>query len=61
VRSNGQVGNVEYLEVTPDSTPNRVKLRKLTELLQFRPVMRDGVPVRAENVLLTVRMPAARK
>lgn len=61
VRSNGQVGNVEYLEVTPDSTPNRVKLRKLTEFLQFRPALRDGAPVRAENVLLTVRMPAARE
>lgn len=60
VRTNGQVGNVEYLEVNPDSTPNRVKLRKFTELLQFRPALRDGMPVRAENVLLTVRMPAAR-
>jgi len=61
VRTNGQAGNMEVVSISKDSTPNRVRLRKLTELLQFRPAMRDGVPVRAENVLLTVRIPAARE
>lgn len=59
VRTNGQIGNMEVVAISADNTPNRVRLRKLAELLQFRPVMRDGVPVRAQNVLLTVRIPAA--
>lgn len=61
VRTNGQVGNVEVVSISPDNTPNRVKLRKLTELMQFRPIMREGTPVRAENVMLKVRIPAVRQ
>lgn len=61
VRTNGQVSNMEVVSISIDNTPNRVKVRKLTELMQFRPAMRDGTPVRAENVQLTVRLPAARE
>jgi len=61
VRTNGQVSNVEVITISSDNTPNRVKLRKLTELMQFRPAMRDGTPVRAENVQLKVRIPAAQE
>jgi hypothetical protein len=61
VRTNGQVSNMEVVTISIDNTPNRVKVRKLTELMQFRPAMRDGTPVRAENVRITVRIPAARE
>ena len=61
VRTNGQVSNMEVVTISIDNTPNRVKVRKLTELMQFRPAMRDGTPVRAENVQITVRIPAARE
>jgi hypothetical protein len=61
VRTNGQVSNMEVVTISIDNTPNRVKVRKLTELMQFRPAMRDGSPVRAENVRITVRIPAARE
>ena len=61
VRTNGQVSNVEVITISSDNTPNRVKLRKLTELMQFRPAMRDGTPVRADNVQLKVRIPATQE
>ena len=61
VRTNGQVSNMEVVTISIDNTANRVKVRKLTELMQFRPAMRDGSPVRAENVRITVRIPAARE
>ena len=61
VRTNGQVANMEVVSISTDNTANRVRLRKLTELMQFRPVMREGIPVRAENVSLKVRIPAAPK
>ncbi|MDP2139446.1 MAG: hypothetical protein Q8L20_01425 [Gammaproteobacteria bacterium] len=59
VRSNGQVGNNEILTIEPDNTPNRVRVRKLTELMQFRPALHNGRAARTENVRLRVRMPAA--
>lgn len=61
VRTNGQVSNMEVLAISSDTTPNRVKVRKLTELMQFRPAMRDGTPIRAENVQITVRIPASQE
>ncbi|MGB4247036.1 MAG: hypothetical protein WBJ75_04890 [Pseudohongiellaceae bacterium] len=59
VRSNGQIGSNEILSIEPDNTANRVRVRKLTELMQFRPAMPGGTATRIENVRLRVRMPAA--
>ena len=59
VRSNGQVGSSEILNIEPDNTANRVRVRKLTELMQFRPAMPRAKANRIENVRLRVRMPAA--
>ena len=57
VRSNGQVSHHEIVSIEPDDTPNRVKVRKLLEILQFRPALIDGNAHRTENAQLLVRIP----
>lgn len=59
IRTNGQINGLNIIEITPDNTPNRVRIRKLAELLQFRPAIPDGKAQRTENAQLIVRMPAA--
>lgn len=61
VRSNGQVSSAEIMQIEPDNTANRVRARKLTEIMQFRPTLASGTPSRTENVQLRVRMPAAQQ
>lgn len=61
VRSNGQVSSAEITQIEPDNTANRVRARKLTEIMQFRPTLVSGTSSRTENVQLRVRMPAAQR
>ena len=61
VRSNGQVSSAEIAQIEPDNTANRVRARKLTEIMQFRPALSNGTTSRTENVQLRVRMPAAQQ
>ena len=61
VRSNGQVSSAEIAQIAPDNTANRVRARKLTEIMQFRPTLASGISSRTENVQLRVRMPAAQQ
>ena len=60
VRTNGQINALNILEIEPDNTANRVQVRKLTELLQFRPAIQDGRAQPTEQAQLLVRMPAVR-
>ncbi|MES3008340.1 MAG: hypothetical protein V4751_11280 [Pseudomonadota bacterium] len=61
VRTNGQVGGAEIAQIEPDNTANRVRARKLAEIMQFRPALLGGSSSRTENVQLRVRMPAAQQ
>ncbi|MDO8271816.1 MAG: hypothetical protein Q7U82_07815 [Gammaproteobacteria bacterium] len=61
VRTNGQVSSAKITQIEPDNTANRVRARKLTEIMQFRPTLVSGISSRTENVQLRVRMPAAQQ
>jgi tetratricopeptide (TPR) repeat protein len=58
IRTNGQISQSNIISIEPDDTPNRISVRKMIELMQFRPALIDARAVRAENVQLKIRMPA---
>ncbi|MCB1665262.1 MAG: hypothetical protein KDI28_05750 [Pseudomonadales bacterium] len=58
VRANGQVSHHNVISIEPDDTPSRVKVRKLLEILQFRPALIDGNARRTSDVQLLVRIPS---
>jgi len=60
VRTNGQINGLNIIEIEPDNTANRVQVRKLTELLQFRPAIQEGRAQPTEQAQLVVRMPAVK-
>lgn len=57
VRTNGQASHQELIEISPDDTPSRVKVRKLMDILQFRPAIVDGSAVRTDKLQLLVHIP----
>jgi len=59
IRTNGQINGIDITSIEPDNTANRVQIRRLSELLQFRPAMQEGRALRTEHAQLVVRMPAA--
>ena len=59
VRSNGQVSNDNIEEITPDDTSSRVQIRKLMDIMQFRPAIVDNEAVSSENLQLLIRIPKA--
>ena len=59
VRSNGQVSNDNIEEITPDDTSSRVQIRKLMDIMQFRPAIVDDEAVSSENLQLLIRIPKA--
>lgn len=59
VRTNGQVSNDNVEEIEPDNTSSRVQIRKLLNIMQFRPAIIDGDTVRAEDLQLLIRIPNA--
>lgn len=60
VRTNGQINALNIIDIEPDNTANRVQVRKLTELLQFRPAIQDGRAQPTEQAQLVVRLPAVK-
>jgi hypothetical protein len=58
IRTNGQVSQSNIISIEPDDTANRISVRKLIELMQFRPSIVDSTAIRAENVQMKIRMPA---
>lgn len=59
VRTNGQVNNDNIEEIEPDDTSSRVQIRKLLDIMQFRPAIIDGQAVRSEDLHLLIRIPKA--
>ncbi len=57
VRANGQVSRKNIIEISPDDTSNRVQIRKLLEITQFRPAIIDGAPVRTERIRMQINIP----
>ncbi len=57
VRTNGQVSNHEIVHIEPDDTTSRVQVRKLLEILQFRPAIVAGEAVRVDQLQLHVTIP----
>lgn len=57
VRTNGQVSSDNIEEIEPDDTPSRVQIRKLLDIMQFRPVIIDDEAVRSEELQLVIRIP----
>lgn len=57
VRTNGQVSNDNIEEIEPDNTASRVQIRKLLDIMQFRPAITDGEAVSSENLQLVIRIP----
>ncbi len=51
---NGQAERIEILSASPDSTSARIRGKQALETLQFRPALRDGRPLRSENIGMTV-------
>lgn len=58
VRTNGQVSNDNIEQIEPDDTSSRVKIRKLLDIMQFRPAIVDGETVRAQDLQLIIRIPS---
>lgn len=59
VRTNGQVSNDNIEEIEPDNTTSRVQIRKLMDIIQFRPAILDDEAVRSEDLQLLIRIPNA--
>ena len=59
VRTNGQIGRKDIIEITPDDTKSRVQVRKLLEITQFRPAIIAGDAVRTEQIRMQVNIPAS--
>lgn len=57
VRTNGQVSNHNIEEIEPDDTPSRVQIRKLLDIMQFRPSIINDEAVRSEDLQLVIRIP----
>lgn len=57
VRNNGQVSSDNVEEIEPDDTTSRVQIRKILDIMQFRPAMVDNDAVRAEDLQLVIRIP----
>ena len=57
VRTNGQVSNDNIEQIEPDDTSNRVKIRKLLDIMQFRPAIVDDDVVRSDDLQLVIRIP----
>jgi len=51
---NGQTDRLSYGESSPDNTSSRIRGRDILHGLQFRPALRDGRPVRAENIRMQI-------
>lgn len=58
VGANGQVSHHNVISIEPDDTPSRVKVRKLLEILQFRPALIDGDARRSSDVQLSIHIPS---
>jgi hypothetical protein len=59
VRTNGQVSNDNVEEIEPDDVTSRVQIRKLLDIMQFRPAIVDNEAVRSEELQLVIRIPKA--
>lgn len=59
VRSNGQISGLQIVDIQPDNTANRVRVRKLSEIMQFRPAIEDGRSTHTELAQLIINMPAS--
>lgn len=57
VRTNGQVSNENIEEIEPDDTASRVQVRKLLDIMQFRPAFADDNAIRTEDLQLLIRLP----
>lgn len=57
VRTNGQVSSDNIEEIEPDDTQSRVLIRKLLDIMQFRPAIVDDEAVRSEDLQLLIRIP----
>jgi hypothetical protein len=54
VGMNGQPERIQVEESEPDSTSARIRGRDALQTLQFRPALRDGRPIRTQNIKITV-------
>lgn len=51
---NGQPDRIRIRSAEPDSTGSRIRGKQALETLQFRPALRDGRPVRTDEVSITI-------
>lgn len=51
---NGQAERIQIRSAEPESTGSRIRGKQALETLQFRPALRDGRPVRTDEVMMNI-------